>query len=230
MPPATLSKHILEFLSKLELKIRLPKGVNVMNPFRDPATWDLCRQFYTKYFHDNRPRNLILGINPGRFGGGITGIPFTDPRKLQDVCGIINHFPKKTELSADFVYRVIEAYGGPGLFYDRFLVSAVSPLGFTRGGKNLNYYDIPELASRLRPFIVNCVQQQLDFGIRRDIVFCLGEGANYRFLSRLNQEHGFFEHIVPLAHPRFIMQYRRRTMTAYIDDYVSKLRSLSPPA
>ncbi len=39
-------------------------------------------------------RYLILGINPGRFGGGITGIPFTDPIRLQNICGIENDFQK----------------------------------------------------------------------------------------------------------------------------------------
>ena len=49
-------------------------------------------------------RHLLLGINPGRFGGGVTGIPFTDPIRLQNVCGIENNFEKKQELSSVFIY------------------------------------------------------------------------------------------------------------------------------
>lgn len=39
----------------------------------------------------------ILGINPGRFGAGTTGIAFIDPIRLENECGINNSFPKKVE-------------------------------------------------------------------------------------------------------------------------------------
>src|SRR6185436_14632967 len=136
-----LSSQILNFLSRLHLSVRLPKGVIVMNPYRDPSAWKLCEQFYTKYFSDETARVMILGINPGRHGGGITGIPFTDPLTLENECGIPNTLKKKTELSAEFIYRMIRASGGPDSFYRGFYISALSPLGFTRAGKNLNYYD-----------------------------------------------------------------------------------------
>ncbi|MFI5224347.1 MAG: DUF4918 domain-containing protein, partial [Nitrospirales bacterium] len=66
---------------------------------------------------------LILGINPGRLGAGLTGIPFTDPLKLQNICGIENTLPKKAELSADFIYTMISAFGGPEAFYKKFYFS-----------------------------------------------------------------------------------------------------------
>jgi hypothetical protein len=68
---------------------------------------------------------------------------------------------------------------------------------------------------------------QLTFGIRRSVCFCLGEGENFKFLSRLNGELKFFEKIIPLAHPRFIMQYRRKKVLDYVRDYLEKL-SLEP--
>jgi len=129
-----LSHQILKFLSHLQLTIQLPKGVGVMNPYRDPAAWKLCEQFYNKYYSDEAHRVLVLGINPGRFGGGITGIPFTDPLTLEKECGIQNTLKKKTELSAEFIYRMIGDYGGPDQFYRRFYISALSPLGFTQEG------------------------------------------------------------------------------------------------
>jgi len=49
-----------------------------MNPFREnPEALIVSGKFYKKYYNDNNPRFLILGINPGRFGAGVTGIPFT---------------------------------------------------------------------------------------------------------------------------------------------------------
>src|SRR5688572_20483669 len=135
----TLADQILTFYKTLKFSIALPAGVHVMNPFQNPAVFELCKKFYHQYYHDTNPRNLILGINPGRLGGGTTGIPFTDPVKLETRCGIQNTLPKKTELSADFIYTMIDSYGGPQLFYSKFLFSSVSPLGFTKNGVNLNY-------------------------------------------------------------------------------------------
>jgi hypothetical protein len=89
-----LAKKILSFLKNLDLEVELPPGVEVMNPFRDEVTFDLCKKFYGKYYSDNKPRCLILGINPGRFGGGVTGIPFTDPIRLQTSCGLENNLQK----------------------------------------------------------------------------------------------------------------------------------------
>jgi hypothetical protein len=48
----------------------------------------------------------------------------------------------------------------------------------------------------------------------------LARGENYKFLSTLNAEHRFFENIIPLAHPRFIMQYKRKNLNKYLDQYI----------
>ncbi len=221
----TLADKILDFLSTLPNPGSLPKGVKVMNPFTDEKTFALVRRFYTTYYNDNAPRTALLGINPGRFGGGITGIPFTDPIKLEKCCGISNDFEKRAELSADFIYRMIEAYGGPKAFYGRFYISAVSPLGFTLNGKNMNYYDDPKLERNLHDFIVKCIKTQLDFPLDRKRCFCLGEGKNFKYLAKLNRNHAFFDEIIPLPHPRFIMQYRRRRVDEYVRIYVDALNS-----
>src|ERR1017187_10592342 len=128
----TLSQKILSFLKGLELNVNLPAEIEVMNPFMDEITFNLCKQFYNKYYNDNNPRHAIFGINPGRFGGGVTGIPFTDPIRLQSICCIENDFQKKQELSSVFVYEMIHAFGGPEIFYNKFYISAISPLGFTK--------------------------------------------------------------------------------------------------
>jgi Domain of unknown function (DUF4918) len=219
----TFADQVLVFFQQLRIKTSLPDGVEVLNPYKDAQVFELCRQFYKKYYDDHGERLLIVGINPGRLGAGLTGIPFTDPVKLQQYCGIKNTLPKKPELSADFIYAMIRAYGGPEKFYKRFYFASVSPLGFVKEGKNLNYYDIRELKTSLRKFIVDSLQKTLSFGINRDVCYCLGEGENFRFLSQLNDEMKYFRRIIPLSHPRFIMQYRRKKVADYIADYVSKL-------
>ena len=217
----TLADRILSFQKNLKLKVNLPKGVQVMNPYQDKTAFSICEQFYRKFYRDEEQRSLILGINPGRHGGGITGIPFTDPVKLEAL-GISNDFQKKRELSADFVYPMIDAFGGAKKFYTKFYISAVSPLGFTQNEKNLNYYDLKGLPELLTKFIVNCLNHQVSWGLNRKVCYCLGEGENLRFLKKLNDQYHFFQEIVPLPHPRFIMQYRRKKIKEFIDLYLRK--------
>ena len=217
------SEQILSFFEGLKIINKLPAGIDVMNPYQHELTFSLCKKFYTKYYNSSKQRTIILGINPGRFGAGLTGIPFTDPVKLEKECGIKNDLPKKRELSADFIYQVINAYGGKQQFYDRFYFGSVSPLGFTKDGKNINYYDDPKLQKTVLPFILKTITDQIDFGLNKETAFCLGEGKNFAFLSKINLEHKFFNKIIPLSHPRFIMQYKRKKLQYYIDDYLDKL-------
>jgi hypothetical protein len=223
-----LSDHILKFYRELTFVGNVPKSVGVMNPYQEPAAFDLCKKFYSKFYHDTNPRTLLLGINPGRFGGGITGIPFTDPIRLASGCGIENTLAKKAELSSEFIYKMIQQFGGAEKFYSGFLISAVCPLGFVKDGKNLNYYDIRELQQAAEPFILQSLQGHLTFGVNRAVCFCLGEGKNFEYLTRLNVQHRFFKKVVPLSHPRFIMQYRRKHVDAHIDDYLKKFRAAKP--
>jgi len=170
--------------------------------------------------------NSFIGINPGRFGGGITGIPFTDPMRLQNICGIENNFKKKYELSSVFIYEIIKKFGGAEKFYNKFFISAISPLGFTKHNKNLNYYDDKQLESSIKNFVIDSIKQQLKFGINTNVVFCLGEGKNLAYLTRLNNEMKFFEKIIALPHPRFIMQYKLKRKQEYIDRYLRELQSV----
>jgi Domain of unknown function (DUF4918) len=219
-----MSNQILQFYQSLKLNAKLPKGVGFMNPYQDQKTFEITTLFYRKYYHDTESRKMILGINPGRFGGGITGVPFTDPINLEKFCGIENDFQKKPELSSTFIYQMIEAFGGSKKFYTEFYISALSPLGFVKEDKNLNYYDIPKLQTAVEPFIISCIQKQLSFNINREVAFCLGEGENFKYLLKLNQQHQFFSQIIPLPHPRFILQYKRKLLDEYVGRYLSALK------
>jgi hypothetical protein len=221
----TQSYAILEFYKKLQPGFAIPKGVQIMNPFTDKLSWELTAAFYEKFYGDNKPRQFIFGINPGRFGGGVTGIPFTDPIRLENECGIKNGLAKKPELSSLFVYSVIDAYGGVEKFYGDFFITALSPLGFTKDGLNLNYYDDKELLKDSKPFIIDCIRKQIDtIATNTDYCFCLGEGTNYKIFKKLNEEHGFFKEIIPLPHPRWVMQYRRKRVGEFVEMYVKELR------
>jgi len=211
------------FNRNLSLEVALPEGVKVMNPFEDETTTNLAEKFYNKYYSDKNQRTLLLGINPGRLGGGITGVPFTDPVKMEVNCDIPNEFPKKTEPSAGFIYDMIDSFGGPDKFYSKFFIHAVCPLGFTKNGNNYNYYDDRKLEYAVCKFIIDSLKKFLTFNVNKKICYCLGNGKNFKFLNTLNKQHNFFVKIIPLPHPRWIVQYRRKRYDEFIDLYIKEL-------
>lgn len=236
---ATFADKIISFNKSLVFTGRLPKGISLLNPFKDnPAIMPVAGQFYKKYYNDNKPRRMILGINPGRHGAGITGIPFTDTKRLAEFCGINITGFSSHEPSSVFVYDVINSFS-PGIapiagvrrFYKRFYINSICPLGFTAAGKsgrqvNYNYYDSPELFKAVYGFIVSSIKRQLSFGIKRDVCFCMGNNANYKHLMLINEREKFFGKIVPLEHPRFIVQYRLKKKQMYIDKYLKALKEI----
>jgi hypothetical protein len=91
--------------------------------------------------------------------------------------------------------------------------------------KNYNYYDSPALTKAVTDYIVENIRKQIALGIETDVCFCFGTGKNENFLRKLNTEHQFFGKIVALEHPRFIMQYKAKSVQAYIDKYLSAFHS-----
>jgi hypothetical protein len=219
----TFSERTIRFYHALNIKEKLPDAIEVLNPYKNPKVIEYCKTFYTKYYNDTKGRRLILGINPGRFGAGVTGIPFTDPVMLERECGIKNEFDKRGELSSDFVYRLIDQMGGPSHFYTHYYIGAVSPLGFVKDGKNFNYYDSKELMHKLKPFILKALIDQIGLGINSRKCYCLGQGKNFEYLKFLNEEIRLFDEIIPLPHPRWVMQYKRKELTKYLMDTASIL-------
>ena len=209
----------------------LPSGIKILNPFRETSdTMRIVETFYNKYYNDNLPRHIILGINPGRFGGGLTGIPFTDPKRLVNECNISYNGKITHEPSSVFIYKMIEAYGGIEKFYSNFFINSPCPLGFVanRNGKeiNYNYYDSPELISAVKGFMTQSIKGLIELGIKTDTCVCLGTGKNEKFLNKLNDEFQFFGKIIALEHPRYIMQYKSRLMDSYLEKYIDILEQI----
>ncbi len=231
----TFAERVIRFNAEVDFRGELPEGIGIMNPFRgdDGYILALSSQFYRKYYSDNHPRHIIIGINPGRFGAGFTGIPFTDTKRLTSECGIPYSGRQTHEVSSVFVYRMINAFGGPERFYRHFYINSVSPLGFTlidQAGreKNYNYYDRADLTAAVYDFMVENIRKQIALGINTDTAFCLGTGKNEKFLAALNEKYRFFGKIIALEHPRFIMQYRSKMADHYIARYLELLGSVIP--
>ena len=210
----------------------LPAGIQVMNPFVDSMTaMDNLRLFAEKYLDDQNRRHIILGINPSRLGAGVTGVPFTDTKRLVSECKIPYDGKPTHEISSVFIYQMIDAFGGVRDFYNRFYINSPFPLAIIKTdsqGKetNYNYYDSPVLMKAVHQFIIKSIRELIDLGIVTDTCFCLGTGKNATFLKKLNDEHRFFGKIIPLEHPRFIMQYKSATKDLYIEKYIRALDSV----
>ena len=218
-----LADKILKFYKNVSSP-SLPGDVITLNPYQNPESWKTTEKFYKKFYSDDNPRQMLFGINPGRLGGGITGIPFTDPVVLQEFCGIPNDFQKRRELSSSFIYEMIEAFGGTQNFYSRFFISAISPLGFVWEGKNLNYYDIKNWKSMFFEPAKRWMQTQVKFGMDTSIAYSIGKGKNLKFLEELNAELNVFDKIEYLPHPRWVMQYRLKRKDEFVKEYLEKLQ------
>lgn len=215
----TFAERAIKFFSTLDLPTPLPEGVSAMNPYKQPEVMQIVTTFFEKFFNDERARVFAFGINPGRFGGGLTGIAFTDPIALQKYLGISHSLKGQREPSSIFIYDFIESVGGAEDFYSKFYFTSLSPIGFLKGGRNFNFYDDAAFASALKPFILESLRAQIAFGASARVAICLGTGEIYKFFKALNQSQKLFDDILPIEHPRFIVQYRRSRIQHYLLKY-----------
>lgn len=221
----TFGEKVVEFNRNLKFTGNLPKDFQVMNPFlENPETLEVMQQFYEKFYHDNRGRKFIIGINPSRHGAGVTGVPFTDTKRLESACGIKMKSARTHEVSSVFMYDMIEAFGGAEQFYSDFYINSPFPLAITRHTKNgiylnANYYDDKDLFSNVEDFIVKSLKKQISLGLDVSQVFVLGV-KNATFLKKINDREKLFDKMTVLEHPRYIQQYKSKEKELYIDKYL----------
>lgn len=220
----TFADKAIKYFSAIKAPANLPDDISIVNPYKNQEVTDCVNQFYKKYFNDNNKRIFIWGINPGRFGGGLTGISFTDPVALNEHCGINNNLGTQKELSSKFIYEMINSFGGPALFFASCYLTALYPLAIIKGKTNYNFYDEPELYMSLKNEIISSVEEQFKFGAEKRLAVCLGK-KNYKYLKEINDELSFFERIEILEHPRYIMQYKLKKKEDYIKKYLDVLTS-----
>jgi hypothetical protein len=215
------SKKAIKYFRNIEPPAILPAGVEILNPYKDRMY--LVEEFYNHFFNDDKPRVFIFGINPGRFGGGLTGISFTDPVALRNFCGIENDLGNKRELSSEFIYMMIERFGGTEEFFRSCYLTALFPFALLKNKKNYNFYDDKETFKRLLPSLKESVEKQSSFGAGKDKVISLGL-KNAGILSLINDELKLFKRIEVLEHPRFIMQYKRKSVDDFIRKYIKAIK------
>jgi hypothetical protein len=225
----TFADKVIEFNRQLQYSGRLPEDFRVLNPYLDnPETMEVMAQFYRKFYNDSNQRRFIVGINPSRNGAGVTGVPFTDTKRLESVCGIQMKSAYTHELSSVFVYDLIAEYGGPNAFYQEFYINSPFPLAIIRRTKtgnwlNANYYDDPALLADVKDFMIDSLKKHISLGLDTSEVIVLGK-KNADFIQKLNTETNLFARLVVLEHPRYIQQYKSREKQLYIDKYLLALR------
>jgi hypothetical protein len=210
---------VMPYYEVLRLDWPVPPDIEVLDPYGQDDIRHLRLQFYNRYYCDRQPRQLWLGINPGRIGAGRTGIPFSDAVQLDRYCGLEVPGPQTEELSAAFIFEVIQAAGGPESFFQRVFIDSVSPMGYVQAGVNCNYYDEIALFDQLRPRLENHLSELLKRPLSGPLVL-LGKGKNLRYFKKLYTGD---REIVALPHPRWVMQYRRKEKERWIERYVSVL-------
>jgi len=217
------SDKAVEYFFSIRPPEKLPADISVLNPYSSREVKRVVKNYFSRFYNDPGTRIYMIGINPGRFGGGLTGISFTDPLALREHCDIENNLGSGKELSGRFIYHVAEQYGGVEKFFSKVFLTALYPFALISGGKNFNYYDKKSLAVLLRPQIIKNIQRQISFGARRDRAILLGR-KNAKYFELINRDYSFFKELIVLDHPRYIMQYKLKKIDYYIAKYLAVLK------
>ena len=227
----TFGEKVIDFNRNLQYSDELPENFRVINPYLDnPETLDVMQQFYQKFYNDSNSRKFIVGINPSRHGAGVTGVPFTDTKRLESICGITMHSAHTHEISSVFLYDMISEFGGAAAFYKQFYINSPFPLAIVRKSKegnwlNANYYDDKTLFETVKDYMIASLKQHIGLGLDTSEVYILGK-KNATFIQKLNKEANLFGNMKVLEHPRYIQQYKSKEKQLYIDKYILTLNNL----
>jgi len=224
MASESFAQFVERFLTQVSISDHLPSGIEILQPYGNPEVRRVLHEMCVRYYSSSSRRIGVWGINPGRFGAGLTGLSFTDPWAVHHDLGITTTLSGRREMSAEFISMVIAAYGGPTSFYHDVYMSALSPLGFIRDGVNINFYDDPALEKLMTPNIIRWMNDVFEHRVRRDVTILLGSGKLRTFMERSVREAAGVSEVVYLDHPRYIMQYRRRDVVRYVQLYVDTIR------
>lgn len=137
-----------------------PKAPFAYNPL--VYAWDPHQKYVKRFGKGSSRRGVFVGMNPGPWGMGQTGVPFGDVVKVRDWMGIVGEVDqppklhpkrpvqgfatKRREPSGSRLYGWAEArFGAAEAFFSDFYVLNYCPLlFFSPDGKNLTPPDLPK--------------------------------------------------------------------------------------
>lgn len=218
-----------KWLSTLKINTTFPyRVINQYSKENKKEVFEMLNLFYKKYYSDEEERILILGSSPSMRSSGIIGIPFANTKQIKQDFKIDYAYKSYNNTSDYFMEEVIEKLGGYTAFYKKFYMNFAFPLPIQKLNTknnfvNANYYENKKLYVELKPIIIESIKNIIKIGISRSVCYCIGTGGNFKFLSEINEEHHFFDSIIALEHPRYIMQYNYKNKEKYIEKYVNAL-------
>jgi single-strand selective monofunctional uracil DNA glycosylase len=156
----------------LRCAARPPKGSPVRHVLHPLAyAWDNHAAYIER--HARAPLEaLLLGMNPGPWGMGQTGVPFGDPASVRDFLGITGAVERpeyehprcpvlglespRCEVSGQRLWGgIARCFGSTDAFFARFFVANYCPLLFLdEGGANVTPDKLP--AAWMRPVLEAC--------------------------------------------------------------------------
>lgn len=178
-------------------------------------------EFHKKYIQPNRPEIVICGVNPGRFGAGLTGIPFIDFDSLSKMLPRIKYFD--SEKSAKFFFSVVQAFGIEQ-FYQKFHVTNISWYGFSMidKEKNVNYYNLPV---DVQKHLFEKFVEEMNF-INPKIIIPLSKDVQNQLLILKSNEQIKAEITPNLNHPSWVMTYKRNEVELWKEKYIHLLKNI----
>ncbi len=168
----------------------LGQAVYVLSPLS--YAWPLHEAYVRRFAPpDHRVEAILLGMNPGPWGMGQTGIPFGSPDMVRGFLGLrgevsppAHHHPKRpilglesprNEVSGQRLWGAIRArFGAPEPFFERFFVLNYCPLLFqNERGANLTpdklareeVAPVLEAADRHLEAVVRALEPQTVIGV-----------------------------------------------------------------
>lgn len=170
-------------LSHIRNFIGLEPGWTLLNPYAD--NFDRFEFFTNRFYSDNKRRDIIFALNPGRLGCGKTGITLTDENILISRLGYPDNISKPDrEKTATRIYSVIgEVFGGDfDAFFSKFFMSNIFPFGVVdEKGNNAAFDDIMKI-SAVSEFSFGFVRETLNI-FHPERMLCVGLGS-HKFITR----------------------------------------------
>ena len=222
MQETTFGDRVLAFYDALVAFEWASADIALLSPVSASARREALATFCRSFYNDNSRRVFWLGINPSRVRNTSTGVPYTDGYALENYCNIHNDFSKSRELTADFFYRFVAAFGGPERFFSRHYAGAAFPLSVLRKDRYCNWYDsgLPETIASSVP---DLIEKQVEMG-SNGVLVVIGSGHNAKHLIRINTETNLFRKVLVVEHPRYIAQYKSKEIMRYVDKYCNVAR------
>jgi single-strand selective monofunctional uracil DNA glycosylase len=154
----------------------LRKGFGPLSYVYDPLeyAWDIHRQFVERYGGGSHRPVVLVGMNPGPWGMGQTGVPFGDPAVVRDWLGlegevsqprnlcpgrpVLGLASKRREESGTTLYGWARArFETAERFFSQFWIVNYCPLlMFDRAGKNVTPSDFRKGSVELQQLLAVC--------------------------------------------------------------------------